>query len=117
VDFGYGGAITIESPSYNITNSSFSHNQAIGGNNATATGTDIVQVGGAQGGAVYSGYGSAATLAGCTFDHNQAIGGQGNTGSGPFIVVGIGEGGAIYSALGGGALGSNTLTVSKSTLT
>jgi hypothetical protein len=118
VDFGYGGAITVNtSASVNITASSFSHNQAIGGNNATATATDIVQVGGAQGGALYTGYGDAATLALCTFDHNQAIGGQGNTGSGPFTVVGTGEGGAIYSALGGGTLGPNTLTVSNSTLT
>ena len=76
-------------------------------------GTDIVQVGGAQGGALYNGYGSATTLAGCTFDHNQAIGGQGNTGSGPFIVVGTGEGGRNFFWSSAAAwLGPNTVTTS-----
>jgi hypothetical protein len=50
VAYAFGGAINAESGTdMTITHSSFSHNQAIGGNNATATGTDIIGVGGGRG--------------------------------------------------------------------
>jgi hypothetical protein len=114
----FGGGICIENGiSANVTNSSFSDNQAKGGDNATATGTDITGVGGAEGGAVYSTAGNAASFIGCTFDQNQAQGGNGNTGSGSVVLVGEGLGGAIDSGYGGGALAPNTLTVSNSILT
>src|SRR5262249_61874201 len=52
-DYAFGGAINAEfSTSLTVPNSRFSRNQAIGGNNATATGTDIIGVGGAEGGAI-----------------------------------------------------------------
>ena len=101
----------------NVTGSNFSHNQAIGGNNATATGTDIVELGDAEGGPLHEVW-AAGTIALCTFDHNQAQGGNGNTGSGPLVVVGTGLGGAINSALRRRAtVGPNTLALSNSTLT
>ncbi len=51
VDTAYGGAIDsgFEPTTNSIANSTFSYNQAIGGNNGSATGTDIVEVGDAEG--------------------------------------------------------------------
>jgi hypothetical protein len=123
VDVAYGGAIfNLYGPatdfldsSLNVSGTTFSGNEAIGGNNATATGTDIVEAGTAEGGALGMEIGVAATITGCTFDHNQAIGGSGNTTSGPVIDNGTGFGGAILSGWGGQALGATTLTVSNST--
>jgi hypothetical protein len=117
VDYAFGGAINAEFlSSVTVTNSRFSYNQAVGGNNATATGTDIVGVGGAEGAAILSQVGCVAEVAGCTFDHNAAIGGNGNTGSGAVALVGEGLGGAIVSGYGSSELGfPNLLTVSNST--
>ena len=50
LDYAFGGALAASfSTRMNVTNSRFSNNQAVGGNNATATGTDIIGVGGAEG--------------------------------------------------------------------
>ena len=122
VDYAFGGGVAASfGVTIQITNSSFIHNQAIGGNNSTATETDIIGVGGAEGGAFYSEVGDAATLSRCTFDHNQAIGGNGNTGSGTgsnaVVLVGEGLGGAIVSGYGSDTEGPNTLTVSNCTFT
>jgi hypothetical protein len=125
VDVAYGGAIfNLYGPdtdfldsSLNLTDSSFSGNEAIGGSNSTASGTDIVEAGAAEGGAIGMEIGVAATISGCTFDHNQAIGGSGNSASGPVIDDGSGFGGAILSGWGGEVLGATTLTVSNSTFT
>jgi hypothetical protein len=125
VDVAYGGAIfSLYGPatgfldaSLNLSGSSFSHNEAIGGNNATASGTDIVEAGSAEGGALGMEIGVAATISGCTFDHNQAIGGSGDSATGPVIDVGTGFGGAILSGWGGQPLGATTLSVSNSTFT
>jgi hypothetical protein len=120
VDYSFGGAILNEfGGTMTVTASSFSHNQAIGGNDSTAIGTDIIGVGGAEGGAIYNEVGAAAAFTGCNFDHNQAQGGNGNTGSGPVVLVGEGLGGAIVSGYGGpnAFSGPDTLTVSDSTLT
>jgi hypothetical protein len=114
VDAAFGGAIC-NNFTLSVTSSSFSHNQAIGGNNATATGTDIDQVGIGQGGAIDDGGGVTATLSGCTLDHNQAIGGNGNTGSGAVLEVGTGIGGATDSNVGGVSF-ATTVTVSNCTL-
>jgi hypothetical protein len=120
VDYAFGGAVSASFlTSVTVTNSSFSHNQAIGGNNSTATGTDILGVGGAEGGAFYNEVGAVATLTGCTFDHNQAIGGNGNSGNGPVVLVGEGLGGAIISGYGSntpGFFGPNTLDVNNCVL-
>src|SRR5205823_5909624 len=100
-----------------VTNSSFSQNLASGGNNATATGADIVQVGVGVGGAIDNELGTTATITGCTLDHNQAVGGQGNRASGAVVLVGTGLGGATESFFGGPGVGiPNTLSVNNSTL-
>ena len=126
MDTGYGGAIDAapalgSEATTTVVSSTFSHNQAIGGNNGIATGTDIVEVGDAEGGAICNQDGSVATFSASTFDHNQAQGGNGNTGNGPVVHVGTALGGAINSSYGGGVGtivgGPNTLTVSNSTLT
>ena len=118
VDESFGGGhCQFWWPPCNVTSTTFSHNKAVGGNNATATGTDIVEVGVAEGGAICNEIGAAATFSGCTFDHNQAIGGNGNTGSGPVVHVGTGFGAGIFSGFGGAVVGPNTLTVSNSTFT
>jgi hypothetical protein len=100
-----------------VGGSTFSHNEAIGGNNSTSTGTDDVEAGDAEGGAIFNAAAAVANFSGCTFDHNQAIGGNGNSGSGPVVLAGTALGGAIDSAYGGVDVGPNTLTVSNCTLT
>jgi hypothetical protein len=115
VDESFGAAIfCFFGGSINVSGTTFSHNRSVGGNNATATGSDIVEVGVAEGGAICSEIGAAATFSGCTFDDNQAIGGNGNTGSGPVIHVGTGFGAGIFSGFGGVDVGANPLTVSNS---
>src|SRR4029077_17675977 len=97
--------------------SSFSHNLAIGGNNATATATDIVEVGVGQGGVIDNEFDATVTITGCTLDHNQALGGQGNSGSGAVVLVGTALGGAADSIFGVAFFGGpNPTTVSNSTL-
>jgi hypothetical protein len=120
VDYAQGGAIynqTGFAPAViDITTSTFSHNQAVGGNNSTATVTDGVNSGGAEGGALDNVGGSTMTVSYSTLDHNQAIGGNGNTASSGVLWVGTGLGGAIASDVGGPGF-PNTLTVSNCTLT
>ncbi len=108
--FNFGGVL-------NVNGTSFGHNKSIGGSNATATGTDIVEVGVAEGGVISNEIGSTATFAGCTFSDNQAIGGSGNTGSGPVVHAGSAFGAGIFSGFGGSGVGSNTLTVNNTTFT
>src|SRR5262249_39299571 len=109
-----GGAI-FNFSTVTVTSSRFSYNQAVGGNNATATGTDIVEVGVGSGGAIDNEFGSLATISHSTLDHNKAIGGNGNSGSGAVVVVGTALGGAADSNFGF-ALFPNTTTVSNSPL-
>jgi hypothetical protein len=120
VDTGFGGAIcTGTALGMTVTNSNFSNNLAIGGNNSTATGIDILETGLGAGGAIDDEFGDTASVSGCSFDGNQALGGNGNTGNGPQVdvaLVGIGLGGAIDSGEGGVNIGPNTLTVGTSTL-
>ncbi len=119
VDESFGGAISLIFPgTLDVTGSTFSYNAAIGGNNATATGTDIAEVGVAEGGTICNELGATASFADCTFDHNQATGGHGNTASGPVVDVGSGFGAGIFSGFGGvnAALGPDTLTVQNSIL-
>jgi hypothetical protein len=126
VDTSYGGALCslfgyAYGNSLNVTNSAFTDNKAVGGNNATATGSDIVEVGDAEGGAICSEIGTVATISGCTLDHNAAIGGSDNTGSGGQVAhIGDGLGGAIDSSFGSdgsdGHIGATTLTLSNSNL-
>jgi hypothetical protein len=105
--FNFGGILT-------VTGSIFSHNKALGGNNATATGTDIVEVGVAEGGAICNEIGSTATVTSSTFQDNQSIGGNNDKGSGPVVHVGAGFGAGIFSGFGGSAVGANPLTVTNS---
>jgi hypothetical protein len=116
VDTAYGGAIDagFEPTTNTITNSTFSYNQAIGGNDGTATGTDIVEVGDAEGAAICVQLGAVSTISNCILDYNYSQGGNGNTASGPVVDVGAALGGAINSAQGGADIGANTLTVSNS---
>jgi hypothetical protein len=120
LDTGFGGAITTGTAlGMTVANSSFRHNLAIGGNNSTVTGIDILETGVGAGGAIDDEFGDTASVSGCTFDGNEANGGNGNTGGGPQVglaLVGIGLGGAIDSGLGGVNIGPNTLTVGNSTL-
>jgi hypothetical protein len=98
-----GGAIA-NSGNLTVTGSTFSQNQAIGGNNSSGT----IRPGVAVGGAITSGGPSGPTaqldISDSTFDHNQAIGGSGNTSStnpapgvfGPNDAFG----GAIHTSIG-----------------
>jgi hypothetical protein len=116
VDYGFGGAIADTESTLHVTDSSFSYNEALGGNSGTAAGTDVIGVGGAEGGAIYNEVGATATIAHSILDHNQAQGGSGNSGTSPVALVGEGLGGAISVGYGGDLFGPNTLTVTDSTL-
>ena len=125
VDDSYGGAICalVFSPStpVYVTDSIFRGNQAIGGNNASATGSDIVEVGDAEGGAICSAIATTTIISGCTLDDNAAIGGSGNSASdGQVAHAGDGIGGAINTSYGsdgqGDDIGPTTLTITNSTL-
>ena len=114
MDIGYGGAVDAEFESTTtVSDSTFKQNQAIGGNNGNATGTDIVEVGDGEGGAFCSQFGAVASVSACTFQGNQALGGDGNTGSGTVVNVGAALGGGINSSWGGVDIGANTLTVNN----
>src|SRR5262249_11688164 len=96
-----------------VTRSTFSHNQAIGGNDSSAA----IRPGLALGGAINSGAptGPVATLvvSASTFDHNQAIGGNPNqNGRNPTpSVVGPNDafGGGIHLCSGTGTISGCTL--------
>src|SRR5262249_50036742 len=94
-----------------VTNSTFSSNLALGGNNSTVFSNDLDGAGFAQGGALDNEEAGLAILTGNTFDANQSIGGDGNSGIGHLNFVGAGLGGAISSTIGGGALGVPTLVI------
>jgi hypothetical protein len=116
VDEGYGAAIcAFFGATTTVTSSTFTFNKTLGGNNAIATGTDIVEVGVAEGGAICNEIGCVGSFSGCVFIGNQAIGGSGNSGSGPVVHVGTGFGAGIFSGFGGVGVGSNTLTLSNTT--
>jgi hypothetical protein len=102
-----------------ITDSTFVQNEALGGSNASATGTDILGIGGAEGGAIYNEVGSTLTVSGCALSQNQAVGGSDNTGSAPVALVGYALGGGIVSAYGGvnSIFGVNALTVTNCSIT
>jgi hypothetical protein len=95
VGHAVGGAVQNDGPA-TITNSSFDHNEALGGSNNAGGGAFILGRG--AGGAIgsFSFLGNQTTLAvsACTFTDNRGVGGTGNAG-GPF--AGQGAGGAILN--------------------
>ena len=107
---GAGGALE-NTGALTVSGCTFSHNQAIGGNNSVST----VRPGLGVGGALISGgpAGPLATLVLSTsmFDHNQAIGGNGNQSSNPAPSV-LGP----NDAFGGGIhISGGTATISDCT--
>jgi hypothetical protein len=108
---GAGGAVLSQRGTLTVTGSTFSHNQAIGGNDSSGA----VRPGLGRGGAIASGGPTgAATLvvSASTFDHNQAIGGNGNQSSNPApSLLGPNDafGGAIDLAGGPAAISDCTL--------
>jgi hypothetical protein len=98
-----GGAVQT-SGSATITNSTFDHNEALGGSNNTgdsATGLNGRGAGGAIGSFAFD-LSLPVTLAvsNCTFTDNQAVGGSGNAGG---LIVGTGAGGGVANDRGGTA--------------
>jgi len=87
-----------------VSDSTFDHNDAGGGNNNRSSFATGVAFGG---GLNY--FGGEATISHSTFDHNHATGGDGNSGDGD-LLAGAGVGGGII------AIFSNSITVSDSTL-
>ncbi len=94
-----GGAI-VNNGTLNVTNITFSANQATGG---SASGSSS-EGGLGEGGAIYNS--GTLTVTNSTFSANQATGGSA---TGSSSVGGVGEGGAIYN------YSSGTLTVTNST--
>ena len=104
VDYGFGGAIANTAGVLHIVSCTFASNVAQGGNDASALGTDVVRVGGAEGGAVFNEIGSTATLVSCAFDTNRAQAGNGDTGTvgtTGIVLAADGLGGSIASGFGG----------------
>ncbi len=119
IDEGFGGAnAAVFSSTMNVSGSSFDGNSAVGGNNGIATGTDIVEVGVAEGGTVCIELGAKATISNCIIANGQAIGGNGNSAVGPVVHSGSAFGAGIYSGFGGAGsfYGSNTLSVTNTLL-
>jgi hypothetical protein len=77
---GAGGAI-INTSAVTVTGSTFSHNQAIGGNDSSGPSRPGLGVGGAIVSGASLGPAAHLVISGSTFDHNQAIGGNANTGT------------------------------------
>jgi hypothetical protein len=109
VGHSLGGAVQNDGTA-TVTNSTFDHNEALGGSNNTGGGGLILGRG--AGGAIAS-FGFLTnqvgmTVSNCTFTDNEAVGGAGNTG-GPF--AGQGAGGALLNERG------STAEVADSTFT
>ena len=109
-----GGAIAntgiIAKATLNVSGSTFTHNQAVGGDKNLSRRVPGI----ALGGALYSQNftnGAVLNLSDSTFDHNQAIGGSYNEQTGP---VSLAIGPNIGS--GGGALIAGPATISGSTV-
>src|SRR5262245_36476622 len=95
-----GGAIrNVNGGTLIVTNSQFTNNQAIGGDNG----------GNGFGGGIENQSGSTATLSGCTFAGNKAVGGDGGTVTNGSSFIGLGNGGGIHNF--------GSLTVVNSTFT
>src|SRR5262249_61648070 len=93
---GVGGGIA-NTGNLTIANSTFTGNQAIGGNG----GSGGTAPGLGEGGGVFNQPGGALVVNGCTFAYNQAIGGlQPPSGRGPAQVGGDGRGGLCLVFLG-----------------
>jgi hypothetical protein len=110
IDVGVGGGIGNYGGTLVMTGCTLSHNQAIGGSNATG-GPGGGAIGTAAGGGVFNS--GPATITNNTFIGNEALGGNDN--SNATGVVGHGVGGAIQSVTFGGSPAS--LTVSGCTFT
>jgi hypothetical protein len=101
VDESFGGAIsTAYEGDLLVSATTFTNNEAIGGNDAVATGSDIVEAGVAEGGTVCNEGGSTAVFSKCTFTGNEAVGGNGNSATGPVVDVGTGFGAGIFNGFG-----------------
>jgi hypothetical protein len=109
VGHAIGGAVQ-NSASATVTNSTFDHNEALGGSNNPGGGSLILGrgAGGAIGSFSFLTEQATLTVSNCTFTGNRAVGGTGNTG-GPS--AGQGVGGAILNERG------SIATVTGSTFT
>jgi hypothetical protein len=112
----FGGDIQFESSIVKIEGSTLHHNQAIGGSNNWAF-SNLVKVGGADGGDIFaSGLfagGGLELTSGTKIHHSSAIGGSNNLaanlGSDPVRSVNDAQGGALYAQV-------TTVTITDSTL-
>ena len=101
-----------------ISGSSFSHNQAQGGDNATSTDpAEIVGAGAPEGGTLYSELGATATISCSSFRPQPGGGRQWQYRQRSGALVGEGLGGAIISGFSGNLYGPSSLTVTNCTLT
>src|SRR5262249_56298767 len=104
---GFGGALVFSAGVATITNSTFDHNEALGGSGTTG-GSGVLQIGvGLGGGIGNAGFLGSTTLtaSNLTFTNNQAVGGAGNTGG---VESGEGIAGAFVNQQGAAATLSNS---------
>jgi hypothetical protein len=108
VDVATGGAIANDDGlHFAVDGCSFSHNEAVGGSNASS---DSGNLGQSVGGAIVSE--GMATITNSSFDHNLAQGGSSDTGGSGVVLNGRGIGGAIANFFLG-----VSMTVSNCTFT
>jgi hypothetical protein len=120
ISFGYGGGLFNGNAGIAVVRgSTFTHNQAVGGSNASAL-FGRGHVGDGSGGGLLNVHDAATTVTDSVFDHNEARGGNNNVGgssaeggSGAFI-VGWGMGGAITNE---GWYDGNATSMTASNLT
>jgi hypothetical protein len=121
---GYGGSELGEN-SLTVQNSTFSHNDALGGDNNCGTASVSGLVGTGTGGGIANYAGGTADISDSTLAHNRALGGRGNTVGGTgALFAGLGAGGALFNYLGNytsppqdfGPLGPSVVTLTGCTL-
>jgi hypothetical protein len=119
---GYGGPDSVNGPNtLTVSNSTFSQNAALGGDNNSGAASVAALIGSGTGAGIANYAGGIASISASVLDRNQAIGGRHNTAGGTGAVfAGLGAGGAIFNYLGNyispdvdfGPLGPSIVTVS-----
>jgi hypothetical protein len=123
---GYGGngsRFFVTPNLLTISDSTFSQNEAVGGDKNTGSASVAGLVGSGAGAGIANYAGGTASVSNSALDQNQARGGRGNTaGGGGAILSGVGAGAGLFNYLGSynstgfGPLNPSVLTVSGCTI-
>jgi hypothetical protein len=116
-----GAAVGLAPTRVTVIDCTLRANEAIGGNDNTATGT-VAFAGAGLGGGIANYFGTSTDIISSKISHNRAVGGAVNSANEGAVLVSLGTGGAIFNALGsfvldtGNILGPSIVNVTNSTL-